>query len=245
MSTKRVASDTWSAKAHPEAHAAADRLPQFLRDASGQGARRKAPRLRMGDQPCDAATQFEAVLRQLRALAGARIAGDDEHLPMRQRLQDGLAPRRNRQFGIVLEQQLRRCARGRPPGRAVIVDHRSLATLDGLPETLLGGEIQFREYLAALRRQRLHAAKAPLEFCVGRAQCCLGVDIEFARQIGGREQQIADFFENLAAARRVCGGRVVRSRLPRTSANSSSTLSALWPACSKSNPTRAARLLSL
>ena len=31
----------------------------------------------------------------------------------------------------------------------------------------------------------------------------------------------------------------------RTSNNSSSTLSAHWPACSKSNPTRAARLLSL
>ena len=36
--------------------------------------------------------------------------------------------------------------------------------------------------------KRFHAAKAPLEFGVRRAQRRLGIDIELARQIGGREQ---------------------------------------------------------
>ena len=67
-------------EAHPESHAAADALPQFLGDTRRQGARRDSSRLRVGDQPGAAAAEFEAVLRQLRALAGTGVAGDDEHL---------------------------------------------------------------------------------------------------------------------------------------------------------------------
>ena len=58
-------------------------------------------------------------------------------------------------------------------------------------------EIQIRENLAALRRQGLHAAKAPLEFRVRGPQRRLSVDIELAREIRGREQQVADFLEDL------------------------------------------------
>ncbi len=98
-----MASDTWSAKRTRNPTLRPTRLPQFFGDTRRQGPRRKSSRLRVGDQPGDAAAQFEAVLRQLRALAGAGIAGDDEHLIALQRLQDGLAARRDRQFGIVLE----------------------------------------------------------------------------------------------------------------------------------------------
>src|SRR3974390_396713 len=72
----------------------------------------------------------------------------------------------------------------------------SLATLDGLPKILLSGKVQFAEYLAALDRQGLHGAEAPLEFCVRCAQRRLGIDIELSRQIRGGKQQIANFLEN-------------------------------------------------
>ncbi len=124
---------------------------------------------------------------------------------------------------------------------------RSFATLHFLPEPLLRFEVQIRENLAALRRQGFHAAKPPLELGVRRAQCRLRIHIELAGQIGGGEQQIADFFENFR--RSACRRGAVRgapcSAASRTSASSSATLSAVWPACSKSKPTRAARLLSL
>ena len=58
-------------------------------------------------------------------------------------------------------------------------------------------EVELRENCAALRRQGFHAAKSALELGVGGAQRCLRIDIELAGQIGGCEQQIADFLENL------------------------------------------------
>src|ERR1700722_7295836 len=76
---------------------------------------------------------------------------------------------------------------GRAP-RATAFGRCSLATLDFLPEPLLRREVQIRKTLAALRRQGFHAAKSPLEFGVRRTQRRLGVHIELARQIGGREQ---------------------------------------------------------
>src|ERR1700677_4807075 len=72
----------------------------------------------------------------------------------------------------------------------------SLATLDFLPELLLGLEVQLLENLAALRRERFHAAEAPLELGVRGTQCRLRIDIEFAGQISGREQQIGDLLED-------------------------------------------------
>ena len=72
-------------EANSEPHAAAERLAQFLRQARRQSARGETPRLRVGDQPRRAPTQFQTVLRQLCALARAGVAGDDEHLPLGQR----------------------------------------------------------------------------------------------------------------------------------------------------------------
>ena len=92
-------------EAHAKADAAPERLAHFLGDARGQGARREPPRLRVCDQGVEAAPQFQAVLRQLRALSRARIAGDDQYLIAAQRLHDGFAPRRDRQLRIVLESQ--------------------------------------------------------------------------------------------------------------------------------------------
>src|SRR5271155_236650 len=83
---------------------------------------------------------------------------------------------------------------GKP--RAAAATRGSLATLDFLPEPFLRLEVQIRENLAALHRQGFHAAKSPLEFRVRGTQRRLGVDIELARQIGGRKQQITDFFED-------------------------------------------------
>src|SRR5882724_10655138 len=74
---------------------------------------------------------------------------------------------------------------------------RSFVTLDFLPKPLLALEVQVRENLAALHRQRFHPAKSPLELGIGGAQRRLGIDIELAGQIGRRKQEIADFFENL------------------------------------------------
>ncbi len=92
------------------------------------------------------------------------------------RLHDVLAARGNRQIGVVLEDQRRAIASGAlAPALAPRADRappaprsrRSLATLDFLPQPLLRREIEFVEDLAALRRQRFHAAKSPLEFRVG------------------------------------------------------------------------------
>src|SRR5271155_3703357 len=87
---------------------------------------------------------------------------------------------------------------------------RSLVTLDGLPETFLSCQVQLREYLAALDCEALHAAKPSFEFGIGRAQCRFRVDIEFARQIRRREQQIADLFEYRSCRLAVRRGRAVR-----------------------------------
>src|SRR5882757_852445 len=81
-----------------------------------------------------------------------------------------------------------------------------LATFDRLPKTLLCGEVQLRKFPATLRREGFHGAKSTLELCVGGTQGGLRVDIELARQVRGREQQIADFFEDL----RSCTARLAR-----------------------------------
>src|ERR1700676_4621567 len=72
--------------------------------------------------------------------------------------------------------------------RAAAAPARSFTTLDFLPKPLLALEVQVRENLAALHRQRLHAAKSPLELGVGRAQRRFGIDIELAGQIGGGKE---------------------------------------------------------
>src|SRR5258708_20124589 len=80
--------------------------------------------------------------------------------------------------------------------RAAAAPARSLATLDFLPKPLLALEVQVRESLAALHRQRFHAAKSPLELGIGGAQRRLGVDIELAGQIRAPKPYTPHFFEN-------------------------------------------------
>src|SRR5882672_11401421 len=89
------------------------------------------------------------------------------------------------------------CLKTSPSAPRAAAAPRSLATLDFLPKPLLALEVQIRKNRAALRRQGFHAAKSALELGVGGAQRRLGIDIEFAGQIGGCEQEIADFFEDL------------------------------------------------
>src|SRR5260370_42249990 len=79
-----------------------------------------------------------------------------------------------------------------PAGRA------SIGTFDFLPQRLLRREAQTLEIYTALRGQPLHRSESALELHVGRAQRRLGIDIELAREIRCREQQIADLLECLA-----------------------------------------------
>ena len=84
-----------------EAHLVADRVAEraleLLRDARGDRARGDAPRLRVADQPVDAAPELEADLGQLRRLARARLAADDDDLVLADRARDLLPPRDDRQ----------------------------------------------------------------------------------------------------------------------------------------------------
>ena len=84
-----------------EAHDLAERRLQLLGDALGHAARRDAPRLGVADQAApagaQAAPQAEHDLRQLRGLARARLAADDDDLVRIDRARDLLAPRRHRQ----------------------------------------------------------------------------------------------------------------------------------------------------
>ena len=91
-------------EAHLVAHHLAQRRLQLLRDALGHGAGGDAPRLGVADQALaartEAAAQLQGNLRQLRGLARARLAADDDHLVRAQRLRDLVAPLRHRQrFG--------------------------------------------------------------------------------------------------------------------------------------------------
>ncbi len=89
----------------------ADRLRQLFGDAGRQCARRQPARLGVRDQPSASALELEAVLRQLGALAGAGIAGDDQDLVTPERIGDFLTARGNRQFGAMFEIELRQVAR--------------------------------------------------------------------------------------------------------------------------------------
>jgi hypothetical protein len=98
-------------ESHAKTDAAAHRLSDFLGDAGGQGARRQPSRLRMRNQGVRAASQLQAILGQLSALAGAGVAGHDEHLAPAQCLHDGFALRRDRQIRVMLENELEGAAR--------------------------------------------------------------------------------------------------------------------------------------
>ena len=67
-------------ESNAKADAHADGLRQFLGDARRQGAGREPARLGVRDQSLEAASELEAILRQLSTLTGAGLAGDDQDL---------------------------------------------------------------------------------------------------------------------------------------------------------------------
>ena len=72
-------------------------VPELVGDALGDRARRDPPGLGVADQPVDAAAELEAQLRQLRALARSRLAGDDDDLVVADRREQLVAPGGDRQ----------------------------------------------------------------------------------------------------------------------------------------------------
>jgi hypothetical protein len=95
-------------EANLEADCATDVSPKLRGDPAGNGACSDTPRLRVADQPERAAACFEADLRQLRRLARAGRAADDDELMLLQRLRDLLAMRDDRQRSVVLDLQRQR-----------------------------------------------------------------------------------------------------------------------------------------
>ena len=75
-------------KAHFIADAAAERGFQLLGDAVGDGARRQTTRLRMADQPFNAASQRQTDFWQLSGFARAGFPGDNHYLMIADRLGD-------------------------------------------------------------------------------------------------------------------------------------------------------------
>ena len=100
-----------------EARLVADELAelgiQFRGNAVGHTARSQPARLRVADQPARAAPEFEAELGQLRRLAGAGLAADDDDLMIGDRLDQLLARLHDRQLA-------READRLRPQARAVL-----------------------------------------------------------------------------------------------------------------------------
>jgi hypothetical protein len=65
------------------------------------------------------------------------------------------------------------------------------AALDRLPERFLGIEIERVKAVAGLL---FHRPKPSLELHIGVAKRSLGVDVEMARPVHDREQQVANLF---------------------------------------------------
>ncbi len=65
-------------EAHLETDGLADAHVELGGEPARDGLRGDAPRLRVADHPVDAAARLEAELRQLRRLAAARVAADDD-----------------------------------------------------------------------------------------------------------------------------------------------------------------------
>jgi hypothetical protein len=89
---------------------------QLLGDARRRGAGGDPPRLRMADQAARAATELEADLRDLRRLAGAGLAADDDHLVLRDQRRDLVAAGVDRQVvgKLRLRQARAACGDRRP-----------------------------------------------------------------------------------------------------------------------------------
>ena len=97
---------------HLEADGFADAHVELGRKPARNGLRGDAPRLRVPDHAFDAAAGFEAELRQLRRLAAARVAADDDDAVRLDRFQQLLARCADRQRLRVFEPIARRPPRG-------------------------------------------------------------------------------------------------------------------------------------
>ena len=97
----RVSADDLVAESHLVADGRAEFGADLLGDAVGDRTGGDPARLRVADQPVDAATEFEADLRQLGRLARAGLAGHDHHLVVADRRGDVVLALGDRQFRRV------------------------------------------------------------------------------------------------------------------------------------------------
>ena len=87
-----------------EADGEADRIPDLGAELLGDALRHRPggqpPGLRVTDEAAHTEAELEAQLRQLRALARSRLAGDDHHLVVADRLEQHLAVGDDREVGV-------------------------------------------------------------------------------------------------------------------------------------------------
>ena len=88
-----------------EADEAGGRAGHLLGEPGRDRARGDAPRLRVANDPTPECARLEQHLRQLRGLARARLAADDEHLVRFQRRDDLLAARHDRELRRIAERR--------------------------------------------------------------------------------------------------------------------------------------------
>src|SRR5262249_24505760 len=131
------------------AHGAAE----LLRDASGDGARRDASRLRVTDEAGLAASCVETDLRELRGLARAGLAADDDHLMPANRVGDLVGTRGDRELvGIAYRGPARRTLA--PPrdravdrvGNALPLGRRAVRATDPLEASRQRGRVRAHRF---------------------------------------------------------------------------------------------------
>ena len=103
-----VSSPERSSKRTRVADGPAELDAELLGDALGDGAGGEPPRLRVGDGAAHAAPELEADLRQLRRLARAGLAGDDDDLVGADRREQVVAARADRQLRRVFDRRWQR-----------------------------------------------------------------------------------------------------------------------------------------
>ncbi len=86
-----------------ETDLASQRRAELLGNPRGDAAGGDPPRLRMADQPGDAASHFQADLGQLRRLAGAGLAANDHYLVVANGGRDFLPPGGDRQLHVIAD----------------------------------------------------------------------------------------------------------------------------------------------
>ena len=101
-------------EAHLVAHRAAELDTELLGDALGHRAGGDPPRLGVADGAAHPAAELEADLGQLRGLARAGLARDDDDLVVTDGRGDALALLAHREVGGVADLGHRRCARAQP-----------------------------------------------------------------------------------------------------------------------------------